>query len=337
MIGLFKSRIMPSVLSVLVASAVLTACGSSSDGTVLDMGDTSNERMLVETDNYSVEYIPEASGEGEGHNTFILEIRDLDGNLATGRHVSLKPLMTMNSGHQHGTPMGHIDERPDHYYQGDIYYLMPGGPSMGEWQLTVCIGEMAPDAGMGMAHGEMDMSSGCAEGEEEAILYPQVAMREGVKGTLKGDENDQIPAMGDGTQARSYYLFKHSAEQHDDTYRAHIYIAATESMMSFPGLEPDMVLNAGSDTELVVTREGLLVQFSSDGGQTWVDATNAHGGLWVADMAGMAGELQVQLFVEDEVKTETGASDDMYRHVTLTMGESMGDEMGDSMDGMHDM
>ncbi|MBV1873230.1 MAG: hypothetical protein KUG80_00515 [Gammaproteobacteria bacterium] len=336
MISPFKTRIMPSVLSVLVASAVLTACGSSSDDSVLDMGNTGKERMLVETDNYSVEYIPEASGEAIGHNTFILEIRDMDGNLATGRHVSLKPLMTMSSGYQHGTPMGHINERSDHYYQGDIYYLMPGGPSMGEWQLTVCIGEMASMGGMSMGQGEMNMS-GCAEGEEEAVLYPQVAMRKGVKGTLKGGENDQIPAMGDGTQARSYHFFKHSAVQHEGTYRAHVYIAATESMMSFPGLKPDMVLNADTDTELAVTEEGLQVQFSSDDGETWVDAANAHGGLWVADMAGMADKLQVQLVVDDEMKTETGASDDVNSYVTLTMGESMGDEMGDSMDNMDGM
>ena len=136
----FTSRVIPSVLPVLVASAVLTACGGSSNGTVEDAGITGDVRMLATTDSYVVEYIPEASGEAEGHNTFILEIRDSDGNLASGKQVSLKPLMTMNSGHLHGTPVGHIEERDDYYYQGDIYYLMPSGPTRGEWKLSVCIG-----------------------------------------------------------------------------------------------------------------------------------------------------------------------------------------------------
>ena len=334
----YTSRVIPSFLSVLVASAVLTACGGSSNGTVEDAGITIDERMLATTDNYIVEYIPEASGEGEGHNTFILEIRDLDGNLASGKQVSLKPLMTMVGGHVHGTPVGHIEERDDYYYQGDIYYLMPGGPTMGEWKLSFCIGNgMAAMDDGDMNHGDMDMSSACADGEDEAVFYPLVAGRPHVKGTLKGGDNDQIPGMSEGTQARTYHFFKHSTQQHDGSYHAHVYIAATESMMSFPGLSTEIVLNAGTETQLEINEGGLQVEFSGDDGQTWVDATNAHGGgLWAANMNGMASSLRVKLSVNGEVKTETGASDDEFNYVTLAMDDGMDGGMGGEHD-MHDM
>ena len=283
----------------------------------------------VKTASYKVKYIPAEEEQATmGRNAFTLKVTDHDGVAVTGKEISLKPLMNM-SGHKHTTAFSSVEEGVEGHYSGDIYYVMASqmasGDTMGWWQLSVCIGEDGPmSMPMPMATMDMPGMSVCPMGSEEAVFYPSVTMKMGVRATVKGGGNDQIPTMIESeTQARSYHLFKHSAvEGMGDamgTYHAHVYIAAVESMHNFPGLNVGTVLNAGTDSELAVNT--IAVEFSNDEGVTWTAASNGHGGgLWAADMSGMAGTMQIRLAINGEVKM-LGDAD----HAELDMGADMGE------------
>jgi hypothetical protein len=285
----------------------------------------------TQTASYKVEYIampPSDEHASEGRNAFTLRITDNDGNPAVGKVVSLHPHMSMGGGHGHTTAIGHIDEDEEQGgdYNGDIYYVMPSvmadGSTMGWWKLSVCISG-ADMGGMGMEPmaadmmGDMGMSS-CSG--EEAAFYPNVTMKMGVKARLKGGEDDQIINGATGSkQARTYHLFKHSAhaDHNTETYHAHVYIAAVENMMNFPGVHPGLVLNEGSESELDINT--ITVQFSSNEGE-WVEATNGHGGgMWAANMGGMPGKMRVRLSINGDQKTINDLD-----YVELEMGDMGG-------------
>ncbi|MBL4606652.1 MAG: hypothetical protein JKY01_02345 [Pseudomonadales bacterium] len=274
----------------------------------------------TQTASYKLKYIamsPSEEQATEGRNAFTLRITDYDGNPVGGKDVSLHPHMNMIGGHGHTTAVRHIEEDDEQVgdYLGDIYYVMPSvkadGSTMGWWKLSVCISD--PDMGAmemePMAEdmtGDMNMSS-CSG--EEAAFYPSVTMKMGVKARLRGGESDQIMnKMTGSTQARTYHLFKHSAHADDTNYHAHVYIAAVENMMHFPGVHNGLVLNEGSESELIINT--ITVEFRNDGEELWTAATNGHGGgMWAANMNGMPGKMRVRLTINGDVKT---INDDDY-------------------------
>lgn len=280
---------------------------------------------VASTASYIVQYSPVDGMENAtvGHNAFSLEVTDHSGIPVSDKHITLNPLMYM-PGHAHATAyaISHgVDEGEEGVYSGDIYYVMssetPSGVSLGWWRIGVCINDTEMDNEMDMEHGV----SVCPTGSEEAVFYPTVANKVGVRATMRGGVGDQVPGMMEGTtQARTYHIFKHSSHVSTDSngsthYHAHVYISAAESMFSFPGLEEGVVLNEGMDSEL--RADNVVVEFSADGGNSWIAATNGHGGgMWAADMGGAPGTMQVRLMVNGEQKM-SGAND----FVELEMGE----------------
>ncbi len=262
---------------------------------------------LALTDSYRIEYQGPAMGEHEGENRFTLKVTDrAAGTAVSGATVALSPMMHMAT-MTHSTPHTGCSEdaaTPGNY-DCTVYYLMPStmanGMSMGYWDVGVTIGT------------------------ETAHFYPQVAMAMGdtAKVRLRG-VTDQIMAMDGTTTSRPYFIFNSglSAET-GGTYAFELFVAAKESMTSFPAITSSTTLNAGTASELAIT--SVTVEVSSDGGASWITATEQGNGYWLASglgglSAGTSAELQVRLTVNGEVKTTNGlAADGTNEAATFTV------------------
>jgi len=238
---------------------------------------------VVQTPSYMVEYMPMGMmGSRVGKTAFKIKITNLIGGTpATGKSISLMPLMHMPDT-SHSTPVGSITDNGDGTYSCTAYYLMASGPGMGYWDLQIKI-----DGMMG----------------ETATFYPAVGMAMGdtVRTTLKG-QTDIISSMT-GTEKRSYYLFK------DDLVTAgtstfNLFIAAKQSMMSYPAVSSGTVLSSPTGT---IT---MTVDASTDG-SSWVAATDNTKGSWSIPglsglVSGTTGTIYVRMKVNGEDKTTDG-------------------------------
>ncbi len=252
------------------------------------------------TNSYRVEYIPGMMAATQGKTAFKIKITNRsDGSPATGLTVSLMPMMHMAT-MGHSTPVDSITENGDGTYSCAVYYLMASGPGMGYWELQVMIGGM-----MG----------------ETVTFYPAVAMAMGsttTRATLKG-QNDIISSMT-GTEKRSYYLFN---EGLIDTTGFNLFIAAKDSMMSFPAVSGGTTLH--DDTGAAWNANPVAVSASTDGA-TWTAATDKTGGHWsVSGLSGLSsgvtGTIYVKLNVNGEDKTTNGnaaSGTNSYASFTVT-------------------
>lgn len=253
---------------------------------------------------YKVEYVPNPMmGAMEGKTMFKVRITDEFAAAVTGKTVTLMPMMNMGSGMMHSSPSdGCTEIGTTGEYACTVYYLMAskmmGGMSMGYWKLMVMIGGMM----------------------ESATFYPQVMMAMGdtVKATLKG-QADMIAGMMMGDENRPYYLFKDGLSGMTDDHTFKLFIAAKESMKSYPAVFVGQSLNNGTAYQLDVA--AMSVEFSTDDGATWSFAasdadTNGH---WSASgitglTDGTQGTICVRLTVDDgitnELKTTDGMPDD---------------------------
>jgi hypothetical protein len=244
------------------------------------------------TDSYRVEYVPGMMPPAAGMTTFQMVITDLaDGSPATGLAVSLMPMMHMAT-MGHSSPVGAVveDNTQPGTYKCNVYYLMASemsdGTTMGYWDLKVLIGGM-----MG----------------ESATFFPRVGMTMGtttVRATLKG-QSDTIAGMM-GPEKRSYYIFNRGVT----TTSFSFFIAAKESMMSFPAVSAGTVLHDASGSAWTV--DPIAVSVSTDG-STWVKATDKKEGSWTASglsglSAGETGTIFVKVIVNGEKKTIDGTS-----------------------------
>ncbi len=243
------------------------------------------------TDSYRVEYVPGMMPAAAGMTTFNIVITDLsDGSPATGLAVSLMPMMHMAT-MGHSSPVGAVVEDSAHpgTYKCAVYYLMAdemSGTSTGYWDLKVLIGGM-----MG----------------ETATFFPRVGMTMGtttVRATLKG-QSDTIAGMM-GPEKRSYYIFYKGVT----TTSFSFFIAAKESMMSFPAVSKGTVLHDASGAAWTV--DPIAVSVSTDG-TTWVKATDREKGNWTVSglsglSSGQTGTIFVKVIVNGEKKTIDGTS-----------------------------
>ena len=261
---------------------------------------------------YRVEYVPNPMmGAMEGKTMFTLNISDASGN-PVSEMVSLMPMMhmaTMN----HASPVDGCSETAPGEYACTVYYLMGssmmGGMSMGYWQLKVMVGGM-----MG----------------ESVTFSPSVMMAMGdtAKATLKGQSGDQIAGMM-MPENRSYYLFKDALTGMTGNHTFNLFVAARESMMSFPAVSVGTVLNSG-DATYELTVASVVVEVSTDG-TNWIATTDNGSGHWSAtSISGLtndvAGTLYVRLTVNGEQKTADGATPagdgtNDYAQFTVTPGD----------------
>jgi len=261
------------------------------------------------TSTYRVDYVPGMMAAMQGKTQFQIRLTRRDNDTAeSGATVTLMPMMhmaTMN----HATPVeGDCTDNSDGTYDCTVYYLMAsamGDMSMGYWDLKV------------MANGE------------QAHFYPPVMMAMGdtTRADLKGVA-DEIMSMTGGTEKRRYHIFKSSLTGMTNDHAFQIFIAARESMMSFPALIDTLVLNATTMYELTATT--LMVEMSTDL-SNWCIATDDGNGYWsCSGLSGLTngteGQIYVKLSVSGEQKTINGMAADStndYATFMVTPGMSM--------------
>ena len=293
------------------------AGGNDNTGLSNDMIGTLPFAKVALTSSYKLEYMPSMMAAMEGKTGFTLRITDRATHLpVSGQMVTLMPMMHM-AAHEHATPVeGCTETATAGDYACTLYYLMGStmmsGMSMGYWQLQVMVGGMAG---------------------ESATFYPQVMMAMGdtAKAVLKG-QSDMIAgmAMSGGMamdQNRSYYLFKAGLTGMSGSYDLDLFVAAKESMMSYPPVFVGTTLSSGTAYELTVA--SMSVEVSTDA-STWLAATDNGNGHWTVSgitglSNGVAGTVYVRLTINGEQKTSDGAApmgdgSNDYASFTLTPG-----------------
>ncbi len=277
------------------------------------------------TSTYQIEYKPLSMMDPmEGKSTFQIHVTDrVSGDDITGQAPMLMPMMNM-AAHHHSTPMPvpAVSEDGNGLYTVTLYYLMPSqmmdGTSMGYWDLKLTV-----------------------DGEE-AHFYPAVMMAMGdtPKVVLKG-LFDLDPAIGDtiagmlGDMSRNYILFNESLTAGmGSVYKFKMFIAAMESMMSYPPVFVSTVLNASNpDSDYVLTVNTMTVEVSTVAVPTVNDWTTANedplgSGYWSAPsltglVDGTEGQIHVRLFINGVLKTTDGkapSGTNEYTTYTVTPG-----------------
>ncbi len=272
-------------LAVIPLAGFMVACSTSDNAPV----DDENTAL---SSSYKVEYVEPGMGEKVGKNTFFLRIsKRSDGSAASGEAIALMPVMNMVGGMKHATPVGDCSEMATAGdYRCSIYYVMASemnGVTMGDWALTILIG---------------------GNQGESVTFHPSVMMAMGDTAMVKlKGVSDQIPGMpGLPAEQRTYYLFNDGIPASDSFS---LFIAARESMMSFPALQVLQTLNAATAYELTV--DTVMVELSTDGGTSWDALSDNGSGHWsitgLSLTAGQPNDLRVRLTVNGETKTTDGS------------------------------
>jgi hypothetical protein len=249
---------------------------------------------IASSNTYRFEYMEGMMPATEGKTLFKVRVSDAATGATPQTGLSLRVMAMMHMATMaHSTPDADCAESATAgTYNCTVYYLMPSlmmNTSMGYWQLTVM-------AGM----------------DESAIFYPTVtmAMNGNGKVVLKGQSDDLIDSMT-GTENRAYYIFKDSVTGATGNHTIKLFVAAKESMMSFPAIYAGKILNQGTVHELNIS--SMSVAVSTDGA-TWLPADGgSNDGYWTASGVsgltdGVQGNFFIRVIVNGEQKTTDGAA-----------------------------
>ncbi len=272
----FIKASMKAAVTSLVA-CTLIACG----------GDTSNSNNAP-----IINVLAPEMGAIQGRSVFSIKVSDHDLIPQAGVTAHLSPMMTMDEqrgGHMHSTPhTGCTETDSEGNASCSVYFLMASkmenGDVMGTWDLAFSL----PDSEDVTTH-----------------FTPQVKMAMGdtVLAQLKGGLDDQISAMG-MTESRTYHLFNNGITGSGDNRSVELFIAAKESMKSFPTLTQNLILSPGTDQQMSV--DSIQVKVSSDN-SNWINAAPQGAGIWQAtEISGLNDTLYVSLTVNGEIKTRDG-------------------------------
>jgi hypothetical protein len=237
------------------------------------------------TTSYIVEYVPGMAVATQGKTSFKIKLSNRDGSAATGKTITLMPIMHMAS-MSHSAPVDTVVESATTpgTYDCSVYYLMASGPGMGIWELKVMIGM------------------------ETATFYPPVAMSMGTtnRATLKGVA-DVIGSMA-GASKRTYYLFNDSSTfGMSSTFKLFIASLDDSMMMKYPAVSIGSTLHNEMNAAWAIT--AMTVEASKDNGATWSSLVDYGGGHWsVSGLTGLAtgGTVKVRISINGEQKTTDG-------------------------------
>ena len=255
-----------------------------------DIGNLSFGKVAL-TNTYKLEYVEGMMAASAGKTFFKLKImKRNDGTAATGLTVSLMPTMHMAT-MSHSAPVDAVTEDSANpgTYSCTLYYLMASGPGMGYWDLKATIGGMSG---------------------ESATFYPAVGMAMGtttVRATLKGQTDAIAGSMGMPASQRTYYLFNDGGTT---TTTFKLFLAAQESMMSYPAVSAGTALHDAANAAWTVNPVTVLV---STDNATWLPANDNTGGHWSVSgltglTAGQSGKIYVKLTINGEQKTTDGTA-----------------------------
>lgn len=242
----------------------LNTCGL----TAADIGNLPFAKTVL-TASYKVEYVAGTMAAMQGKTTFKIKVSNIStGAAVTGLTPTLTPKMYMAT-MSHTTPVDSVTDNGDGTYTCVVYYLMASGATMGYWELKVALGS------------------------ETAIFYPSVAM--GMGDTTKVNlklSTDTYTSMG-STSVRSYPVFKDSLTLMNSMGTLKLFIAAQESMTSWPALKTGLSLNSAA-----FTVSTLMVEVSTDSGTTWSAMTESGAGHFtLANIAGLTSGTQATFLV----------------------------------------
>lgn len=237
--------------------------------TPADIGNPPFAKTVLTT-SYKVEYVAGTMAATQGKTTFKIKVSNITtGAAVTGLSPTLTPKMYMAT-MSHTTPVDSVTDNGDGTYTCVVYYLMASGPAMGFWELKVALGG------------------------ETATFYPSVGMSMGdtTKVTLKNSA-DTYTSMG-STSVRGYPVFKDSLTVMSGMGTLKLFIAAQESMTSWPALKTGLSLNSAA-----FTVNTLAVEASTDGGTTWTamteEATAGH--FTLGNISGLTSGTQATFLV----------------------------------------
>ena len=269
------------------AACILMACGGES-----------SDSDIVSNDTHTMTLTAPKMGASVGKTIFTLNVKDSDGFAVNAVVPMMMPMMTMVNGHLHTTPnQGCQETDTDGNAECTLYFSMASGSNMGVWDLDFSL----PNS------------------DEKAINFtPSVSMAmgdtklaklKGIDDTIAGMEMDGMTMPA----SREYQIYNNGLSGTGDDRSIELFIAAKESMMSYPALVQNKALNDGSaDYELMPTT--IVVKVSTDK-VTWITASTEGSGLWQASgISGIQDDVEaniyVSLSVEGETKTTNGQADD---------------------------
>jgi len=276
----------------------------------------------VLTANYKMTYVPGMHPAINGKTSFKIQVTDLGDNPVVGGSVSIDPLMNMDTNpatgmvRLHKTPFeSNCNEMAAGEYHCTVYYVMPSVMGMGEMAMSMGYWQLAVTA-----------DDGVGTGAEIATFYPTVGMAMGdtaqARLVAKETDGDNVMVMGGGMEPRTYYLFKQglTASAVPDAHDFSLFIATRENMMSFPAITTTSPTPSGT-----MTFDPILVQVSTDDGDSWFDLVEGAPGHWsITGLTGLENGVQATVLVKLTVDDLPKIANDVEHAVfTLTPGGGM--------------
>lgn len=304
----------------ILTACILAACGGESSSSIAadKAASKSSQTFTTESHSFTVS-IPESDAK-VGKTVFDLNIKDSDGIAVSAVVPTMMPMMAMAAGHHHSSPhTGCTETDSEGNAKCSVYFLMPSEMNnvvMGTWDLEFSL----PDS------------------DDDINFTPivKMAMGDTVLAKLKGGSDDQMPTMTmpmaamemeetPATTPRTYFIFNNGITGMGDNRSVELFLAAKESMASFPALTANITLNEGSNAELVIDSiDNVIVEVSSDN-SNWSPATSQGEGVWQASgISGLTETLYVSLTVNGEKKTTDGeveSSENASAIFTLSSGD----------------
>jgi hypothetical protein len=286
-----------------------------------DFIDTVGSYKTAETQTYKITYDPLSMMTSHGKAHFQISVTDKSDapqpGLVTSGELKVMPMMYMNAGHKHTTPMGEITESGTAgTYDVTLYYVMASR-----------MGEMAEISFSAMGTWDLKVSIG----SESVHFYPNVMMAMGdtVVAQLKAQNSgtDTVMNMDGLEESRTYFIFRENLDESGNgpNYTFEMFLATRDTMMDFPVVDKGETLDSAAGP---ITLTSVDVQVSTDG-TNFTSADNPDDSTGYFSLSGLdisGGKLYVKLTVDDELKTTDGLPadnstdpDDTNMHAVFTV------------------
>lgn len=267
-----------NVLALLAISSIGGLVGCSSSDTT-----TANKNIEL-TDSFKVEYVPDEMEPTMGKAMFQVRVTDrISKEAASNETIKLMPLMHMNTGVNHATPVdnnGNCNESATAgTYDCTLFYVMADvdalGGSVGDWELEILVGGM---------------------GGESAKFSPSVGINpDGIPMMVLRNENLTANSMN-GVVARPFQNFKSELTGFTGNHTFELFTSAMETMMSFPAINAATTLNDTFDITSMTVKVSTDSTFAAD---VSVASNDTSSGYWTAEaITGLTDGVEAQLYVQ---------------------------------------
>ena len=264
----------------------------------------------AETQTYIVTYDPLSMMTSHGKANFQISVTDKSdvpqSGLVTSGELKVMPMMYMNAGHIHTTPMGEIAESGTAgTYDVTIYYVMPSR-----------MGEMATIPFSAMGTWDLKVSIG----SESVHFYPNIMMAMGdtVVAQLKGQitDDDAVTSMTGTPEGRTYFVFRENLSGIATDATFEMFLATRDTMMDFPAVDEGETLDSASGP---ITLSSVVVQVSTNG-TDFFNASNpgsTTGYFSRSNLDISGGKLYVKLIVDGVTKTTLDEQSNVIEFATF--------------------